>query len=131
MELAIDPATIDTLPRPLTLAQHAVLALRERTGHIAFKCQLDLALALDSGRDVLCVAGTGCGKSIAFALILFVRPNDMLWIISPLNYIENQMAESYRELGFKAMSVNASTMTKTLLKVSRPCIYCCLFIVRQ
>jgi superfamily II DNA helicase RecQ len=44
-------------------------------------------------------------------LILFMLPDTMLWIISPMNYIGNQMAHNYRELGLRAVSVNASTCT--------------------
>lgn len=116
MEPAIDPATIPQLPRPLTVAQHAVVTLWERTGLMASKYQLNMALALAAGCDVLCIAGTGCGKSIAFILVLFMCPEIILWILSPLNYIKNQMAERYREIGLNAVSVNTSTLTPQLLK---------------
>ncbi|CAE6482439.1 unnamed protein product [Rhizoctonia solani] len=116
MEPAIDPAIIDTLPRPLTPVQDALVKARDKTGHIPYKYQLDIALALEASRDVLCVAGTGSGKSLAFVLILFMYPEWILWIVSPLNFIEDQMAKDYSDMGFLATSVNASTLTPKLLK---------------
>ncbi|KAH7320501.1 P-loop containing nucleoside triphosphate hydrolase protein, partial [Rhizoctonia solani] len=123
MEPAIDPNTIDTLPRPLTPVQDALVKARNITGHIPYKYQLEVALALESSRDVLCVAGTGSGKSLAFVLVLFMHPEWILWIVSPLNFIEDQMALDYSDMGFAATSVNASTLTPKLLKDIKAGIY--------
>ena len=117
MEPAIDPTSIATLPRPFTRIQHALVTARDKTGHIPYKYQLEVALALEASHDVLCVAGTGSGKSLAFVLILFMYPEWILWIVSPLNFIEDQMAKDYGDMGFSATSVNASTLTPKLLKV--------------
>lgn len=118
MEPAISPDAIHSLPRPLTVPQAAVVNAYEATGKIAFKYQLDMAMAIDARRDALCIAGTGCGKTLAFILICFLRPEFIIWIVSPLNYIENQQCDQFRAWGLSAINVNASTLTPQLLSVS-------------
>jgi hypothetical protein len=70
MEPAIDPLIIEHLPRPLTLSQHAVVTLWELTGCkiIAYQYQVSLAEVFLTGRDAVCIAGTGCGKSMAYSI---------------------------------------------------------------
>jgi superfamily II DNA helicase RecQ len=117
MELAVDPAIIDSLPHPLTRAHHLILETRHRTGFIPYRYQVEFALVFDEGKDVLCVTGTGAGKSLAFVMVSFLRSDTMIWIVSPLNVIEDQMAENYRKLGLRAVSVNAATINVALIKV--------------
>jgi superfamily II DNA or RNA helicase len=124
MEPAVEPAIIDQLPRPLTRIEHVAFETWKCTGIVPYKYQVDFALALDSGKDVLCVAGTGSGKSLAFVMVLFIRTDTIIWIVSPLNVIENQMAENYRRYGLSAVSVNASTINPQLIKVRFPRIHC-------
>ncbi|KAH7333617.1 hypothetical protein B0J17DRAFT_721510 [Rhizoctonia solani] len=40
----------------------------------------------------------------------------ILWIVSPLNFIENQQAKQFRKWGLKAVTVNSTTLTPDLLK---------------
>ncbi|KAG9089849.1 hypothetical protein FRC06_001364 [Ceratobasidium sp. 370] len=40
----------------------------------------------------------------------------MVWIVSPLNFIENQQCEQFRVWGLHAVGVNASTITPQLLE---------------
>ncbi|QRV77009.1 DEAD/DEAH box helicase [Ceratobasidium sp. AG-Ba] len=116
MDLVLDAATIEDLPRPLTVRHHLALEAYRRTGKVPRDFQVDFALALDSGRDVVCIAGTGAGKSLAFIIIHFLREDVITWIISPLNVIENQMAKDYSEYSLRAVAVNASTVTPGLIK---------------
>ncbi|KAG8739149.1 hypothetical protein FRC10_006096 [Ceratobasidium sp. 414] len=116
MELAADAATLDNLPRPLTAIDHLIVETYRVTKFVPGVFQLDFALAIDSGLDVLCVASTGSGKSLAFVMNHFLRPDFITWIISPLNVIEHQMAANYNKYDIPAVAVNASTLNPTLLK---------------
>ncbi|KAG8719077.1 hypothetical protein FRC08_003695 [Ceratobasidium sp. 394] len=118
MDPEFDVATIEEIPRPLTLRNHVALECYRRTKLVPRKFQVDFTLAVDSGQDTVCVAGTGCGKSLAFALIHFFRDDMITWIVSPLNVIEDQMAANYTEYGLKAVAVNASTIESELIEVS-------------
>ncbi|KAG8708262.1 hypothetical protein FRC08_018987 [Ceratobasidium sp. 394] len=123
MEPAIDAATIPNLPRPLTLRNHVILGCIKRTNVVPRVFQVNFALAVYENRDVVCVAGTGSGKSLASILIHFFCPDVITWIVSPLNVIENQMASNYAKYGLKAVAVNASTITPKLIKDIKKGLY--------
>ncbi|KAG9084229.1 hypothetical protein FRC06_004159 [Ceratobasidium sp. 370] len=116
MDLEFDVTTIEDLPRPLTFRTYVALECYRRTKLVPRRFQVDFALAVDSGQDTVCVAGTGCGMSLAFALIHFFRTDVITWIVSPLNVIENQMSLVYVQYKLKAVAVNASTITEALIK---------------
>jgi superfamily II DNA helicase RecQ len=50
--------------------------------------QLDVAEALILGLDCVVIARTGAGKSMPFVMPLFVIPDKLVIIISPLNALE-------------------------------------------
>ncbi|QRV96746.1 DEAD/DEAH box helicase [Ceratobasidium sp. AG-Ba] len=117
MEPALDDATFEVIRnQPRDITDTVVIKTFARTKLIPRKFQVQFALGVDAGRDVLCVAGTGSGKSLAFALIHFFRDNIQTWIVSPLNVIEHQMAADYCNYGLRAVAVNASTLTPELIK---------------
>ncbi|KAG8741802.1 hypothetical protein FRC10_002401 [Ceratobasidium sp. 414] len=87
-----------------------------RTGIIPYVYQVRCAEALYYKRDVFCIAGTGCGKTLIFAMLCFVCPKALIWIVSPLNFIENQQSEQFRTWGLHAIGVNASTITPKLIE---------------
>ena len=61
----------------------------ERTNGLKpYEWQLDVAEALILGLDCLLIAGTGAGKSMPFVMPLFILPDKMVIIISPLNTLE-------------------------------------------
>lgn len=129
MELAADAATLGDLPRSLTRRDTLIVETHARTNNIPRLFQLEFALAVDSGRDVLCVAGAGSGESLAFAMIHFLRDNIQTWIVSPPNVVEHQMAEDYRSYGLHAVAVNAPTLTPQLIRVSFSAYICSLLTV--
>lgn len=45
---------------------------KDRTSFIAKPAQIRVALALDHGHDILCIAATGFGKSLAFQMAVFL-----------------------------------------------------------
>ncbi|KAG9074186.1 hypothetical protein FRC06_010872, partial [Ceratobasidium sp. 370] len=108
--------TTVSLPRPLTFRNHIVVECYKRTRYVPRKFQLYFAIAVDLSQDVLCVAGTGSGKSLAFISIYFFRPDVITWIVSPLNVIEDQMAADYAKYKLEAVAVNASTVTPELIE---------------
>ncbi|KDN41764.1 hypothetical protein RSAG8_07295, partial [Rhizoctonia solani AG-8 WAC10335] len=117
MEPVLDVSARDTWPAPLDRTPEQILAILayEKTEKMPYKYQVEVALALKSGRDVVCIAGTGAGKSMAFILPLFLGSKTIVWIVSPLNFIENQMAKNYQKFGLSAVAVNASTITPELI----------------
>ncbi|CAE6440450.1 unnamed protein product [Rhizoctonia solani] len=116
MELAILAENIPNLPWPLTLEQQVIINTWEATRITPYKYQVRNTLALDARHDVLCVAGTGSGKMLSFVMLCFLRPEVILWIVSPLNFIENQQAEQFRKWKLRAVSVNSMTIMPNLLK---------------
>jgi superfamily II DNA helicase RecQ len=123
MELAITLEDFPYIPRPFTFANWITFKTMFRTGVMPFAFQIRCAEALLRKRDVLCIAGTGTGKTLTFVIPCFVCPETIVWIVSPLNFIENQQCAQFLEWGLRAVSVNASTITPQLLEVSVACIH--------
>ncbi|KDN39295.1 hypothetical protein RSAG8_08930, partial [Rhizoctonia solani AG-8 WAC10335] len=87
------------------------------TGKIAFPWQLDVAESLCKRRDVMCIAGTGKGETLAFVMY-FVDSRVLIWIVSPLNYIQKQQEKQFRdEWNIPACNVNATTSYPGLHKL--------------
>lgn len=63
------------------LAQKAEDVLGKRP----FQWQLDAALAILCGKDVIINVGTGCGKTLCFSLALLLSETDMALTICPLS----------------------------------------------
>lgn len=57
--------------------------------------QLDVAEALILGVDCSVIAGTGAGKTMPFAMPLFVQSDKIHVIISPLNALEDDQVYYY------------------------------------
>jgi hypothetical protein len=125
MESAIPADEIPHLPRPFTLTQAITVATFEATGKVPYAYQVRNAEALYYKRDVLCIAGTGSGKTLSFVMLCFLCPDAMVWIVSPLNFIEEQQSEQFRDWGLRAVAVNANTITPKLMAVSSMRIHCC------
>ncbi|KDQ16268.1 hypothetical protein BOTBODRAFT_107343 [Botryobasidium botryosum FD-172 SS1] len=83
-----------------------------RTGMNAFDGQVTFAEALYNGRDVVLLAGTGWGKTLAFVMACFLNPDIVIIIVSPLNALEEDQARRFRRWGLTATAVNANTLMK-------------------
>ncbi|QRW11903.1 DEAD/DEAH box helicase [Ceratobasidium sp. AG-Ba] len=108
----LDPASNvspNTYPAGSKLRQELFDATKLATGWDPFDWQLNVAEALCKRRDVLCIAGTGSGKTLPFVMPTFVDPKALVWIVSPLNYIEQQQQKTFSDWNVKAFAVNATT----------------------
>ncbi|KAI0738168.1 hypothetical protein C8Q80DRAFT_1060062, partial [Daedaleopsis nitida] len=54
-----------------------------------WQCHAAIAL-LKGDRDVVCISGTGSGKTLTFWIPLLFRPNGIQVIITPLNILGTQ-----------------------------------------
>ncbi|CUA68571.1 putative ATP-dependent DNA helicase RecQ [Bacillus subtilis subsp, subtilis str. 168] [Rhizoctonia solani] len=105
-----DPEILARRPPTPGIRQRLFDATYEATKKGPFPWQLDVAEALCDRRDVMCIAGTGKGKTLAFVMPYFVDPRALIWIVSPLNYIQQQQVRQFRdEWNIPTCSVNATT----------------------
>ena len=63
------------------------IATRNATGINPYPWQLDCSLASHLGRDVLVLAGTGFGKTLAFMMNCFVDPRLTVWLVVNSQFI--------------------------------------------
>ncbi|KAG2367212.1 P-loop containing nucleoside triphosphate hydrolase protein [Suillus spraguei] len=76
--------------------------------------QLKVAHALLQGnKDVLCIVGTGMGKTLGFWIPLLFRVNAIQVVVTPLNLLGKQNATSLANAGIPAIAINAETASAT------------------
>ena len=81
--------------------------------------QIQVAEALLKGEnDVICMAGTGMGKTLTFWIPLLFRPDGIQIIVTPLNLLGQQNVESLAKAGIRAIAISAETATASNLHVS-------------
>ncbi|KAI5992685.1 P-loop containing nucleoside triphosphate hydrolase protein [Pisolithus albus] len=72
--------------------------------------QLRVAETILKGeKDVMCVVGTGMGKTLTFWMPLLFRPDGMQIVITPLNLLGQQNVASLAKAGIHAISVSCET----------------------
>ncbi|KAG8710150.1 hypothetical protein FRC09_000277 [Ceratobasidium sp. 395] len=127
---ALDAAEEEAAPifGPLPLAQAMTKATEDATARkekiTPRPWQLDVAMKLhERDRDVLVLAGTGSGKTLPFVMPCLLMPETIVWIVSPLNYIQNEQAKVFSEWGLRAVAVNSMTLRPGLLEVSRHALF--------
>ncbi|QRV88343.1 DEAD/DEAH box helicase [Ceratobasidium sp. AG-Ba] len=104
------PRPISTTTAAIDLRRRLIDATKQTTRYSPHEWQLDVAQALCERRDVLCIAGTGSGKTLPFVMPCFVDPRALVWIVSPLNYIEQQQQKVFDdEWNIPTCCVNANT----------------------
>ncbi|KAH9916715.1 P-loop containing nucleoside triphosphate hydrolase protein [Epithele typhae] len=95
---------------------------KRRTGFEPKKEQLDIAESMLLGLDSTVMAGTGWGKTLPFALPLFVRQRKIVIVISPLNVLEADQAKKFSSWGLRAVALNSESkegMTAMLEEVKK------------
>ncbi|OAX32449.1 P-loop containing nucleoside triphosphate hydrolase protein [Rhizopogon vinicolor AM-OR11-026] len=95
-----------------TLQQALQHQCRERCHHEAREWQLDAAEAFLSGLDCTILAGTGFGKSLPFTMPSFVKTDDVLIVLAPLNSLEEDQVRRCEKMGLSAIAVNHETYSE-------------------
>ncbi|KAI0674174.1 P-loop containing nucleoside triphosphate hydrolase protein [Trametes maxima] len=75
-----------------------------------WQCNIVLAL-LQKSRDVVCISGTGSGKTLTFWMPLLFREDGIQVVITPLNILGNQNTMQLERLGIRAIAISAQTAT--------------------
>ncbi|KAG6821702.1 hypothetical protein H0H92_001328, partial [Tricholoma furcatifolium] len=83
--------------------------------------QIQIALALYEGKDVVGCAKTGAGKTLSFFIALAMALDEgkdkMIFIVTPrLNLLGKQNVEVLEQAGMKAVSVSAENATPSTFK---------------
>ncbi|KAH7917043.1 P-loop containing nucleoside triphosphate hydrolase protein [Leucogyrophana mollusca] len=66
---------------------------------------------LSRDRDILCIAGTGQGKTLSFWMPLLFKENSIQIVVTPLNLLGKQNVESLQKAGISAISIHSETAT--------------------
>ncbi|KAG1808243.1 uncharacterized protein BJ212DRAFT_1222509, partial [Suillus subaureus] len=90
--------------------------IRHRTeiifGRRACLWQLKVAEAfLLRDRDIICMAGTGKGKTLTFWMPLLFDSTSVQIVITPLNLLGEQNVQALTKAGIRAISIHAETAT--------------------
>ncbi|KIK78933.1 hypothetical protein PAXRUDRAFT_162663, partial [Paxillus rubicundulus Ve08.2h10] len=86
--------------------------------------QLKVAEAiLKREKDVLCMAGTGMGKTLMFWIPLLFRPEGIQIVVTPLHLLGKQNAESLARAGIQAIPISSETETPANFHVSHLSLY--------
>ncbi|KAI6115259.1 P-loop containing nucleoside triphosphate hydrolase protein, partial [Pisolithus croceorrhizus] len=62
-------------------------------------------------KDIICMAGTGMGKTLTFWMPLLFRPGDIQIVVTPLNLLGKQNVTSLVKAGIEAISISSETAT--------------------
>ena len=80
--------------------------------------QLKVAHALLRGRDVVCTAGTGMGKTLTFWIPLLFSTGGIQIVITPLNLLGKQNTQALTKAGIRAIVINSETASHVNIAVS-------------
>ncbi|KAI0641185.1 P-loop containing nucleoside triphosphate hydrolase protein [Trametes meyenii] len=79
--------------------------------------QCESALAqLRGDKDIVCISGTGSGKTLTFWMPLLFRPEGIQVVITPLNILGNQNQKQLERLGITAVAMSGETATPANFK---------------
>ena len=87
-------------------------------GKEPYQWQIDACEAILLGLDCIVIAGTGAGKSLTFAMVPFMVPKSITWILAPLNYIEEQLVKDLEGWDVRAVAINQNSNWEEEKRVS-------------
>ena len=91
---------------------------REKLGRSPCLWQCETALALLRGdRDIICISGTGSGKTLVFWIPLLFRPQGVQVIITPLNLLGTQNVDELKRSHIAAIAISGDCATFARFKV--------------
>ena len=81
--------------------------------------QLKIAEAfLQQDRDIVCIAGTGMGKTLSFWLPLLLRPTGIQIVVTLLNQLGQQNVESLQTARIQSIAISSDTAIHENFRVS-------------
>ncbi|KIJ10932.1 hypothetical protein PAXINDRAFT_85280 [Paxillus involutus ATCC 200175] len=94
----------------------SLAAIRDKAHQVFSKrpCLWQLKIAeafLKGDRDIVCIAGTGMGKTLTFWLPLLFCPEGIQIVVTPLNQLGQQNVDSLHKAGIRSITINAETAT--------------------
>ncbi|KAG8732579.1 hypothetical protein FRC11_012485, partial [Ceratobasidium sp. 423] len=108
----------DSTPLPVPASDAATIELRQKiidetrkrtNGKTPNEWQIQNTLDRLAGNGTFIIAGTGAGKSLTFAIVPFMVPKSISWILAPLNYIEEQLVKYMEGWGVRAIAINQNS----------------------
>ena len=78
--------------------------------------QIQIALALYNGKDVIAVAPTGAGKTLSFWIPMLMtladgKPNMMTFVVTPLTLLGKQNQRELEDAGLRGIAVSSENST--------------------
>ncbi|KAI6004190.1 P-loop containing nucleoside triphosphate hydrolase protein [Pisolithus albus] len=99
------PRALPTLSNFQTRTQHVF-------GVLPCLWQVKVAEEILKGEhDIICIAGTGMGKTLTFWMPLLFRPGAIQIVVTPLNLLGKQNVASLDKAGIRAISISSETAT--------------------
>ncbi|KAJ7494343.1 P-loop containing nucleoside triphosphate hydrolase protein [Mycena galericulata] len=77
--------------------------------------QVECPCRVLDGQDVLVIIATGAGKSALIYIPLMVRQGTISIVISPTNFLQQDMMASMQKKGISAIAINSDTLTAAAL----------------
>lgn len=110
------PPGASELPTVEEIRRKTLLHFKRRP--CLWQCEVTRAI-LRGDRDVVCISGTGSGKTLTFWMPLLFRPEGIQVIVTPLNILGGQNTKQLADFGVRAIAICAKTATPKNFQVSK------------